>query len=123
MPQPFKQVLTIADTASTSGSARIADVDVRALIFSAGFDGATIKFQAVAIASVQDATPVTGDYVDVNDSAGSVVTVTVSAGKWVTLTEAQRDALSGAHWVRAVSASAQSGGAGTVTLVGKTLYK
>ena len=122
MPQPFKQVLTIPDTLTTSGAGRIVDVDIRAVIFGAGFDGATIKFQAVAIVSMQDATPAAGDYVDVNDSAGLAVSVTVSAGKWITLTEAQRDALSGAHWVRVVSSSAQSG-AGTVTLVGKTLYK
>ena len=122
MPTPYNQDLTIAISTTTSGGAYVAELDLRSIKFPAAFTGATISFTGGVVGgrSGNNAEPAT--YTAITDSAGAAITVTVSVGKIVTLTEAQRDALRAAHWIKIVSASSEAA-ARTVTLIGVSAYK
>ena len=90
-------------------------------VIPAAFTGATIRFTGAAVdkRTGNNAEPAT--FYDIVDSTGANVTVTPRVDDIVVLTEAQRDALASAAWVKLVSASAEAA-ARTVTLIGFSRY-
>lgn len=123
MPSPYKQDLTISSGQTTSSTgAYVADVDVRAIQIPDSFTGATISFTGAAITKRTGTNAEPSTYTQIVDSTGSAVTVTATDGKIVVLTEAQRDAIAAAHWIKLVSASSE-GADRTVSLIGVSRYR
>ena len=122
MATPFKLEMTIASGQSTSSAPiYVAEVDIRSIQFPAAFTGATISFTGAAVnkrSGNNDGTTLT--YTAIK-SAGSLVTVTASLDAIVVLSEAQRDAIASAAWIKIVSASSE-GGDRTVTMIGVSRY-
>ena len=123
MPAPFKHDLTILNAATTStNGVYVADVQILAIQWPAAFTGATISFTGAGITQKSGTNTEPATYVAIVDSTGAAVTVAKQLSKISVLTEAQRDAIAAAAWVKAVSASAE-GADRTITLLGISRYR
>lgn len=102
------RIVTIAQGAAKSGGILTAGAPLCGIFVPAGFEGATIAFEAAPMISETDRTePPAGSaaWVPVRDAYGAVMALQVTAGS---LSSFYRDALRGALWLRLVAPTNQA---------------